>query len=69
MISLQKFVDRVQGCEARGLKDVSFSITEAKAMQADLTRLLLELQAVKQNSGKQSEEEVIRVSMDGGSFL
>jgi len=69
MISLQKFVDRVQGCEARGLKDVSFSLTEAKAMQADLTRLLLELQAVRQNANKPLEEEVIRVNMDGGSFL
>jgi hypothetical protein len=69
MINLQKFVDRVQGTEARGLKDLSISLTDAKAMHAELTRLLLELQALKEHAAQQPAEEVIQVSINGGSFL
>lgn len=69
MINLQKFIDRVQGAEARGLKDVSFSVTEAKAMHGELTRLLLELQASRERAAQQPREEVIQVSVNGGSFL
>lgn len=69
MIHLQKFIDRVQGTEARGLKDLSIPLSDAKAMHAELTRLLLEFQALKENSNKQPEEEVIKVSVNGGSFL
>lgn len=69
MIHLQKFIDRVQGTEARGLKDVSISLTDAKAMHAELTRLLLEMQSLKEHVSKQPSEEVIQLSVNGGSFL
>ena len=69
MIYLQKFIDRIQGTEARGLKDLSIPLTDAKAMHAELTRLLLDLQALKEAAAKQPEEEVIQVSINGGSFL
>lgn len=69
MIHLQKFIDRVQGTEARGLKDVSIPLTDAKAMHAELTRLLLELQTFKEAAVRQPQEEVIQVAVSGGSFL
>lgn len=69
MIHLQKFIDRVQGTEARGLKDVSIPLTDAKAMHAEITRLLLDLQNLKEAATKQPAEEVIQVSINGGSFL
>ena len=69
MIHLQKFIDRVQGTEARGLKDMSIPLTDAKAMHAELTRLLLELQTFKEAASRQPTEEVIQVSVNGGSFL
>lgn len=69
MINLQKFIDRVQGAEARGLRDFSISVTEAKAMHGELTRLLLELQASRERAAQQPQEEVIQVSVNGGSFL
>lgn len=68
MINLQKFIDRVQGAEARGLKDVSISLTEAKSMHAELTRLLLDLQTLREHAARQPVEEVVTVSMDGGTF-
>lgn len=69
MIYLQKFIDRVQGTEARGLKDLSIPMSDAKAMHAELSRLLLELQSLKESANKQPSEEVIQVSVNGGSFL
>ena len=68
MLHLQKFIDRVQGTEARGLKDVSIPLSDAKAMAAELTRVLLEMQSLREHMSQQPQEEVITVSMNGGSF-
>lgn len=67
-LHLQKFVDRVQGFEARGIKDFTMSMTDAKALHADLTRLLIELQTLREVRSTQATEEVIRVDVTGGSF-
>jgi hypothetical protein len=67
-LHLQKFVDRVQGNESRGLKDFTMSMTDAKALHADLTRLLIELQSLREIALTKPQEEVITVNMDGGSF-
>jgi hypothetical protein len=67
-IHLQKFVDRVQGNESRGLKDFTMSMSDAKALHADLTRLLIELQSLREIVSAQPQEEVITVEVGGGSF-
>ncbi len=69
MIHLQKFIDRVQGADARGLRDISISVTDAKAMHAEITRLLLDLENLKRNAVQQPKDEVIQVAVSGGSFL
>ena len=63
---LQRFIDRVQGSEARGQAQFTMPISDAKGIAADLTRLLLELNDLKQRPVAQ--EEVIQVKVDGGSF-
>jgi len=67
-VHLQRFIDRVQGNESRGIKDFTMSMSDARAMHADLTRLLLELQNLREQASTQPKEEVITVNMDGGSF-
>jgi hypothetical protein len=67
-LHLQKFVDRVQGNESRGLKDFTMSMTDARALHADLTRLLIELQALREVVATKTQEEVITVEVGGGSF-
>jgi hypothetical protein len=67
-IHLQRFVDRVQGNESRGLKDFTKSMTDERALHADLTRLLIELQSLREQAVAQPHEEVVTVNMDGGSF-
>ena len=68
-IYLQKYVDRVRGLEARGAKDFTMSMADAKDLHADITRLLIDLQNLRENTVlKDSGEEVITIKMDGGSF-
>jgi hypothetical protein len=70
MIHLQKFIDRVQGAEARGLKDFSMPMTDAKAMHSDLTRLLLDMQKIREllEHQAQASDDTITVEMTGGKF-
>ena len=67
-IHLQRFVERLQGFEARGAKDFIMPITDAKGMHADLTRLLLELTTLKEQAITAQNNEVISIKMDGGPF-
>jgi hypothetical protein len=68
-LHLQKFVDRVRGFEARGAKDFVMSLADAKDMHADITRLLLDLQNLREQTAESTtKEEVLVVKMDGGSF-
>lgn len=67
-IHLQKFIERLQGFEARGAKDFIMPLADAKGMHADLTRLLLELNNLKEATAKKDDNEVITVQVDGGSF-
>ena len=67
-VHLQKFIDRIQGFEARGAKDFTMSMVDAKGMHADLTRLLLELQNLKEQAFAAKEDEVITVQVGGGTF-
>lgn len=67
-IHLQKFIERLQGFEARGAKDFIMPIADAKGMHADLTRLLLELTALKEAAVAARDNAVVTVNMDGGSY-
>ena len=65
---LQKFVDRVRGVEARGSKEFMMTMTEAKDLHADITRLLLELHVLREQLTQSKEQEVITVEVNGRSF-
>jgi hypothetical protein len=59
----------VRGFEARGAKEFTMSIQDAKDMHADITRMLIDLQTLRENAAAQAQEpEVITVQMDGGAF-
>ena len=59
----------MRGFEARGAREFTMSIQDAKDLHADITRLLLDLQTLREIQAQQAQEpEVITVQMDGGSF-
>jgi hypothetical protein len=65
---IQKFVDRVRGHEARGARDFVMTMNEARDLHADITRLLITLQTLQDQSTKLSNTEVIQVEIGGGQF-
>lgn len=68
-LHLQKFVDRVRGFEARGAKDFIMNMADAKDLHADITRLLIDLQNLReQNTVLANNKEAFTVTMDGGKF-
>jgi hypothetical protein len=68
-LHLQKFVDRVRGHEARGARDFVMSMTDAKDLHADITRLLIELQSLRENTAKSQESQTVTtVQITGGTF-
>lgn len=68
-IHLNKFVDRVRGAEARGVKDFTMSMNDARDLHADITRLLIELHSLKEAViAKANEESVVTLEINGGTF-
>ena len=67
-LHINRFIDRVQGQDARGGRDLVLTMTEAKDLLADITRLLLDLQTVRSAAVNTNSEETITIQMDGGSY-
>jgi hypothetical protein len=68
MLHIQRFIERLQGFEARGARDFTMPIKDAKDLHADLTRLLITLQAARESAVNTAQENTIKVEMQGGSF-
>lgn len=67
-VHVTKFVDRVRGHEARGSRDFVMSMTDAKDLHADITRLLAELHDLRNQLTARQADETITVQLTGGAF-
>ena len=67
-IHIQKFIERVQGFEARATKDFTMPMKDAKDLHADITRLLLTLNNLRETSTVTQQNDKINVVVEGGSF-
>jgi hypothetical protein len=63
---INRFVDRIKATESRGQKDFTMSMNEARDLHADITKLLLALQQVRETAPQDSTTVVME--MDGGKF-
>ena len=68
MIHIQKFIERIQGFEARGQKDFIMPIKDAKDLHTDITKLLLAMETLRDQAKEQQQDQVITVDITGGSF-
>ena len=66
-LHLQKFIERIRGHDARGVKDFVMPMVDAKGMHADLTELLLELKQLKESAAT-SKNDIVEIKIDGGKF-
>lgn len=62
---IRRFIDRLQQCELKGQKDFICPIADAKNLHNDITRLLLDLEAVK---NKTQSDELVQIELGGGDF-
>lgn len=67
-VHIKKFIDRLQHFESRGVREFNCPIDDAKNLHRDITRLLLELNELKERPVAVADTEVITVELDGGSF-
>jgi hypothetical protein len=64
-LHINRFVDRLKALEMRGTREFTMPMQDAKDLHADITKLLLQLHALHEQS---SQEEVVQVEVTGGSF-
>jgi hypothetical protein len=67
-IHIQKFIERVQGFEARAAKDFTMSMKDAKDLHADITRLLLTVNQLREVAVVAQQNDKISIEVEGGSF-
>ena len=65
-LHITRFIDRVRAAESRQQRDVTMTLTEARDLLADVTRLLLKLESTAVSTS--AESEVVEVQLSGGTF-
>ena len=65
-LHIHRFVDNLKAHEARGQKDFSMSMRDAKDLHADITKLLITLEQMREQQSRGAE--VVEVQVTGGSF-
>jgi hypothetical protein len=65
-LHINRFVDSIKAHESRGQKDFTMPLKDAKDLHADITKLLLVLEQLRQTTGKTDEK--IQVEITGGTF-
>lgn len=65
-LHINRFVDSIKAHEARGQRDFTMSLRDAKDLHADITKLLLTLQAL--SAQQQTAEQVVQIELAGGDF-
>jgi hypothetical protein len=68
-LHINRFIDRIKAADARQQRDLTMSMSDAKDLHADITKLLLALQNLREKSaGTASTDPTVTVQMDGGTF-
>jgi hypothetical protein len=68
MMHIQRFIERLQGFDARAAKDFTMPLRDAKDLHADITQLLIELKKLQEMVVNAQQDDVVVVKMDGGKF-
>ena len=66
MLHINRFVDNLKAHESRGQRDFNMPMRDAKDLHADITKLLLQLNAMHELLQKQNA--TIEVEITGGTF-
>jgi hypothetical protein len=68
-LHINRFVDRVKAADARTQRDFTMSMTDAKDLHADITKLLLALQVLQeQRPTPATAVSDANIEVNGGTF-
>lgn len=65
MIFIKRFIDKISTYEGKNTKDIVLPLTEARGIRDEVTKLLLELNDLK---NKKVSDDVIKININGGKF-
>jgi hypothetical protein len=65
-LHINRFIDLIKAQESRGGRDVTLPLKDAKDLHADITKLLLTLEKLREDQIK--VDEVVKVELTGGTF-
>ena len=65
-LHINRFIDLIKAQESRGGRDVTLPLNDAKDLHADITKLLLTLEKLREDQSK--VDEVVKVELTGGTF-
>jgi hypothetical protein len=66
-LHINRFIDSIKAHEARGQRDFSMTLRDAKDLHSDITKLLLKINEL-QDRLTAADSVVVQVDLDGGSF-
>lgn len=67
-IYINKFIDRIRAMESRPQRELTMSLSEARDLHSDITKLLLALHELHEKSGTSNKTDSASLEVDGGSF-
>ena len=65
-LHIHRFVDSVKAHEARGQRDFAMPMRDAKDLHADITKLLVTLEQLREQQARSTE--IVEVQLSGGGF-
>lgn len=63
---INRFIDSLKAHEARNQRDFVMSMRDAKDLHADITKLLLAMQAMQQSST--GSQQIVQLEISGSNF-
>jgi hypothetical protein len=68
-LHINRFIDRIKAADARQQRDLTMSMSDAKDLHADITKLLLALQVLhEQGTSTATNNPTIELEVTGGAF-
>ena len=68
-LHINRFIDRIKAADARQQRDFNMSMSDAKDLHADISKLLLALHTLHEQSlAKASTNPTVDLEVNGGTF-
>ena len=67
-LHINRFIDRIKAADARQQRDFNMSMADAKDLHADITKLLLALQNLREQNTAASTNPTVDLEVNGGTF-